>query len=107
MTPAAFIDANIPVYVAGGEHTLKQPCGLILQLVAAQPAMFATDAKVLQELLHFYLARGRWGLGRAVVRDFAEVMQGADFDRVSGVERLDPARFEEWRSDLLEEMGRG
>lgn len=138
MTPAVFIDTNVPIYAAGGDHPLKEPCARILRSVAEDPNPFVTDSEVLQELLHRYLALGRWELGREVVRAFAETMHGriepvhaedvlvasrladrhrgvsardlvhaavmqrmgvariissdTDFDRLEGVERLDPGR---------------
>ena len=76
MNPAVFIDANVPIYAAGREHSYKQPCARILRTVADNPQLFATNAEVLQELLHRYLASGRWTLGREVVRAFAEAMLG-------------------------------
>ena len=63
MSPAAFIDANVPIYAAGREHPYKSPCADILRMVAENPQAFITDAEVLQELVHRYLAQGRWALG--------------------------------------------
>ena len=60
MSPAAFIDANVPIYAAGREHPYKSPCADILRMVAENPQAFITDAEVLQELVHRYLAQGRW-----------------------------------------------
>ena len=76
MSPAVFIDANVPIYAAGGDHPLNDPCARILRSVAEDPRPFATDSEVLQELLHRYLAQGRWELGREVIRTFAEAMHG-------------------------------
>ena len=76
MSPAVFIDANVPIYAAGGDHPLKEPCARILRSVAEDPQPFVTDSEVLQELLHRYLALGRWELGREVLRAFAEAMDG-------------------------------
>lgn len=147
MSPAAFIDANIPIYAAGSDHPYKEPCGQILYMAARNPDHFITNSEVLQELLHRYLASGRWALGREVVNGFAELMQGLiepvyaedillaanmadaspgvsardlvhaavmqrlqvrriisadkDFDRVDGIERLDPLRIEEWRAAVI------
>ena len=56
MSPAVFIDANVPIYASGGDHPLKEPCAHILRGVAQDPRPFATDSEVLQELLHRYLA---------------------------------------------------
>ncbi|MDE2822988.1 MAG: type II toxin-antitoxin system VapC family toxin [Chloroflexota bacterium] len=76
MSPAVFLDANVPIYAAGGDHPLKEPCAQILRTVAEDPRPFVTDSEVLQELLHRYLALSRWELGREVLRAFAEAMQG-------------------------------
>ena len=76
MNPAVFIDANVPIYAAGRDHPYKPPCARILLMVADDPQFFATDSEVLQEIMHRYLASGRWTLGREVVRAFAEAMSG-------------------------------
>ena len=76
MSPAAFIDANVPIYASGREHVYKEPCGRIITMIAEHPSSFVTDVEVLQELLHRYLASGRWALGREVLQGFAEVMHG-------------------------------
>ncbi len=142
MNPAVFIDANIPIYAAGRDHPYKEPCARVLRVLPDDPQSFVTDSEVLQEILHRYLASGRWALGREVVRAFAEAMRGrivpvhgedvilaveladrhpgvsardlvhtavmqrvgvsriisadTDFDRLDGIQRLDPARIEEW-----------
>ncbi len=147
MSPVAFIDANVPIYAAGRDHPYKAPCIQILHLVAENPDRFITNAEIFQELLHRYLASGRWALGREVVHSFAELMYGLiepvygedallaasladtspgvsardlvhaavmrrlevrwiisadrDFDRVHGIERLDPLQLEEWESKLV------
>ena len=81
MSLAVFIDANVPIYAAGGEHRYKEPCGRVLMMAAERPQAFVTDAEVLQELVHWYVATGRWTLGREVLENFAEVMQ----DRIERV----------------------
>ena len=147
MNPAVFIDANVPIYAAGREHPYKEPCARILRILADDPKSFVTDSEVLQEIMHRYLASGRWTLGREVVRAFAEAMRGriepvhaedvtlaaeladrhpgvsardlvhsavmqrlrveriisadTDFDRLEGINRLDPARIGEWGSSIL------
>ena len=146
MSPAVFIDANVPIYAAGGIHPYKEPCSRMLCMAAAEPQQFVTDSEVLQELMHRYLASGRWAVGRAVLHAFAEVMDGrvepvlaedvlsasrladrhpgvsardlvhaavmqrlganriisadTDFDRLTGIDRLDPAHVEEWESSI-------
>ena len=152
MSPAVFIDANVPIYAAGGAHPYKGPCSRVLRLAAAEPQAFVTDSEVLQELMHRYLASSRWLQGRAVLHAFAEVMDGrvepvhaedvlsasrlaarhsgvsardlvhaavmqrlgagriisadTDFDSLTGIERLDPARVGEWESTILSGGGR-
>ena len=81
MSPAAFIDANVPIYAAGRDHPYKEPCARILSMVAEHPDSFITDAEVLQELLHRYLASRRWELGREVLQNFSELMH----DRIEPV----------------------
>ena len=146
MNPAAFIDANVPIYASGRRHPNKEPCAQILMMVAERPHSFVTDVEVLQELLHRYLASQRWTLGRRVLQEFAEIMHDriepvyeddielasrladlhpevsardlvhtavmqrlgvdriissdADFDRLPGVTRLDPAGVGTWISGL-------
>lgn len=71
-----FVDANIPFYAFGRPHPLKQPCIDVLALIAAHPAVFVTDAEVMQELIHRYLALNLWSMGRSVFEGFAELMRG-------------------------------
>ena len=82
MGPPIFLDANIPIYAAGRPHPLKQPCANVLALVADHPEAFVTDAEVLQELLHRYLALRMWHPhGRETFEAFADLMR----------ERVEPA----------------
>lgn len=147
MSPVGFIDANVPIYAAGRDHPYKELCGRILRMVADKPEAFVTNSEVLQELLHRYLATGRWALGREVVSSFAELMVARiepvnpedvllaaemasghqdvsardlvhaavmrrlqvhqiisadrDFDRVAGIERLDPLGLEQWQASFM------
>ena len=74
MSPAAFLDTNVPIYASGQAHEQKAPCLRIMGMAADHPRAFITDVEVLQELMHRYLALRRWTLGREVLRAFAEVM---------------------------------
>lgn len=85
MSRLIFLDANVPIYAAGRDHALKQPCSEVLLLVAERPEAFVTDAEVLQELLHRYLALHLWPLGRDVIRAFAALMR----------ERVEPVYVED------------
>jgi predicted nucleic acid-binding protein len=72
-----FIDANIPTYLGGSEHPLKEPSRNILATVAAHPEPFITDAEVLQELLHRYKSLRMWPEpGERTFIDFALLMRG-------------------------------
>ena len=76
MSPAAFIDANVPIYASGRAHPYKEACAQVLTMAAERPRAFVTDVEVLQELLHRYLALRAWPLGREVLRGFADLMHG-------------------------------
>jgi uncharacterized protein len=76
MSPPVFVDANVPIYAAGRPHSLKGPCARILRLAAERPRTFFTDAEVLQELLHRYLALRLWPQGREVLERFSTIMRG-------------------------------
>lgn len=85
MSPPVFLDANVPIYAAGSAHVLKAPCVRVLELAAERPQDFVTDAEVLQELLHRYLALRVWPAGRAVIEGFAALMA----DRIEPVHAVD------------------
>lgn len=74
MSPAVFIDTNIPIYASGREHLYKEPCARIMRIASESPAAFVTNVEVIQELVHHYRASRRWELGRQAVSSFAEVM---------------------------------
>ncbi len=151
MSPAVFVDANVPIYASGREHPYKEPSARVLMMAAEHSRRFITDSEVLQELIHRYLALRRWPLGREVVKSFAELMHdriepvyaediidaarladqnqsvGArdlvhtavmrrlgierivssdtDFDRLTGITRLDPINMAEWEESVLMESG--
>jgi uncharacterized protein len=73
---SVFVDANIPTYAGGRDHPLKEVSIEILDVIAAYPTAFVTDAEVLQELLHRYLAIRAWSLGEGVLHRFAALMRG-------------------------------
>ena len=146
MTPALFIDTNIPIYAAGRQHPYKQLASRVMALVDQRPQDFITDSEVLQEILHYYLMADRWSDGRTTMRTYVEMMRGqiepvyaedvvlaagladnypnveardlvhtavmrrlgitriisadTDFDRIDGIERLDPALLTEWEHSL-------
>ena len=76
MNPAAFIDANVPIYASGRPSPYKEACARLIIMAAKRPRAFVTDVEVLQELLQRYIALRQWPLGREVIQDFAEAMRG-------------------------------
>lgn len=137
-----FLDTNIPMYASGADDPYRAPCVRVLRLVERSRSEFITNAEVLQEIIHRYLAIRRWPDGRGLFNRFASLMAGriesihavdlfraaelADhyaglsardclhaaviqrlglkhiastdkrFDRVDGIERLDPMLVDEW-----------
>ena len=73
MTPV-FLDANIQTYSAGRDHPMREPSRRILAMAADNPDAFVTDAEVLQELLHRYLALRHWPAGRDSIEEFVALM---------------------------------
>ena len=100
MSPVAFIDTNIPIYAAGRAHPLKEPGAQVLLLVAEHPQAFVTDAEVLQELLHRYLALRIWSQGREVLRRFSDLMQ----EHVEAVQAAD-VEYAAELADGYQELG--
>ena len=72
MSPAVFIDADVPIYAAARDHPYKEPCSRILRIVGDDPESLVTDAEVVQESVHLYLSSRRWALGREIALAFAE-----------------------------------
>ena len=69
-------------------HPLKEFCKEVLWLVANNPGAFFTDAEVLQEMLHCYLALRPWPEGKQIIPDFAALMSNrAQATGVDDVER--------------------
>ncbi len=54
-----FVDSNIPMYLVGADHPNKIAARLRLEQAIVDNEPMATDAEVLQELLHRYSAISR------------------------------------------------
>jgi predicted nucleic acid-binding protein len=54
-----FVDSNIPMYLVGAEHPNKAAARAALELAIAAGESLVTDAEVLQEILHRYVAINR------------------------------------------------
>lgn len=69
-----FIDANIPMYAAGAEHPLKQPCIAILEAIGRRRLVGVTSVEILQEILHRYSALGQRQQAVEVARRFLRIV---------------------------------
>jgi len=54
-----FVDSDIPMYLVGSDHPLKQSAQRLTETLLASGERLVTDAEVLQEILHRYLATNR------------------------------------------------
>ena len=68
-----FIDSNIPMYVAGGNHPHREPARKFLERVRTGEAEGVTSTEVLQEILCRYSAIGRKEMGRDLYDLFVEI----------------------------------
>lgn len=68
-----FIDSNLPMYVAGREHPLREPARRFLHRVRSAEIDAITSTEVLQEILYRYSALRRLDLARDVYDLFVEI----------------------------------
>ena len=68
-----FVDSNIPMYVAGGDHPHREPARKFLERVRTGTADAVTSTEVLQEILYRYSAIGRREMGREIYDLFVEI----------------------------------
>jgi hypothetical protein len=62
-----FLDSNVPMYLVGAEHPNKHAARRILERLIAGSERLVTDAEVIQEILHRYVAiRRRDAVGPCV-----------------------------------------
>jgi uncharacterized protein len=61
-----FLDSNIPMYVAGRDHPLREPARRFLARVRSGEVEACTSTEVLQEILYRYTALQRLDLAREV-----------------------------------------
>ena len=53
------VDSNIPMYLVGAPHPLKSDAQRLLERCVSERERLVTDAEVLQEILHRYVALTR------------------------------------------------
>jgi predicted nucleic acid-binding protein len=51
-----FVDSNVPMYLVGAPHPRKSDAQRMLETFVADQQRLVTDAEVLQEILHRYVA---------------------------------------------------
>jgi predicted nucleic acid-binding protein len=68
-----FIDSNIPMYVAGGDHPHREASRKLLERARKGQLEACTSTEVLQEILYRYSALGRRDFGRELYDLFVEV----------------------------------
>ena len=54
-----FVDSNIPMYLVGAPHPHKTDAQRLLEKLISDRQRLVTNAEVLQEILHRYIAIGR------------------------------------------------
>jgi predicted nucleic acid-binding protein len=79
-----FIDSNVPMYLVGAAHPNKELSRSLLHRLVTAGEVFVTDAEVLQEILHRYVAIDR----REAIADALAVTLGV-VDEVFPIERSD------------------
>jgi len=61
-----FVDSNVPMYVAGRDHPLRDPARRFLERARSGDVEICTSTEVLQEILYRYAALKRLDLAAAV-----------------------------------------
>lgn len=82
-----FVDSNIPMYLVGAPHPNKEAARALLERAITDGEALVTDAEVLQEILHRYVAIDR----RDAIGPATDVLLGV-VDEVFPVERIDVER---------------
>ena len=79
-----FVDSNIPMYIVGAAHPNKELARHLLERAIVDGERLVTDAEVLQEILHRYVAIGR----RDAIQPAFDALLGV-VDEVYPVELVD------------------
>ena len=82
-----FVDSNIPMYLIRAPHPHKTEAQILLERLIAEGRRLVTDAEVLQEILHRYVAINR---REAIPAAFQMVLDVVD--EVFAVEKSDVLR---------------
>lgn len=68
-----FVDSNIPMYVAGRDHPLREPSRRFLERARLGEIDICTSTEVLQEILYRYAALKRRDLAASVYELFVQL----------------------------------
>jgi len=82
-----FVDSNIPMYLVGAEHPNKTAARMLLERAITDGELLVTDAEVLQEILHRYVAIDR----RDAIEPATSALLGV-VDEVFPIDRADVER---------------
>jgi hypothetical protein len=82
-----FVDSNVPMYLVGADHPHKADARRLLETAIADGERLVTDAEVLQEILHRYVAIER----RDAIQPAFDALLGV-VDEVRPIERADVER---------------
>ena len=85
-----FVDSNIPMYLVGAPHPNKADAQRLLEKLISGRERLVTDAEVLQEILHRYVAINR----REAIQPAFDALLGVT-DQVFPVDRLAAQRAKE------------
>jgi len=77
-----FVDANVPMYLVGAAHPHKASSRRLLERVVEERERLVTDAEVLQEIVHRYVAIRR----RHAIQDAFDALLGV-VDEVFPIDR--------------------
>jgi predicted nucleic acid-binding protein len=68
-----FVDSNVPMYVAGRDHPLRDPSRRFFERARAGEIEICTSTEVLQEILYRYAALKRRDLAASVYELFVQL----------------------------------
>ena len=68
-----FVDSNVPMYVAGRDHPLRDPARRFLERARGGDVDICTSTEVLQEILYRYAALKRLDLAASVYDLFVHI----------------------------------
>jgi hypothetical protein len=85
-----FVDSNIPMYLIGAAHPHKAEAQILLERLIAKGERLVTDAEVLQEILHRYVAINRREAIDPAIKLTLDIV-----DQVFPVEKADVLRASE------------